>query len=175
MEAAKLPARMPGGHPLVADHLSDHFGPAGRLVVGRQRERRDVTAAVAFDASIPEDVGDAVGIGDRRACLGLPHPADEAADGVRSRHGHALSGEEFVQGVGQLIPPGLLPDIAHAVLVVDAARITNHAVAIEHEHLGRAGGAELVRHPVPGVFEDRKLEAMRAGGGGDFRERVVHV
>ena len=175
METAKLPARVPGGHPLIADHLRDHLRPAGGLVVGSQRKGRDVAAAVTLDAPLLENVDDAVGIGDRRIRLGRPHPTDQAAHGVCPRRGHALAGQQLVERLGQLVPPRLFPDKAHAVLVVDAARIADRAVAIEHEHLGRAGGAELIRHAVAGILEDGKLDAVRPGVGGDFREGVVHV
>ena len=125
---------------------------------------------MTFHTPLLEDAGDAIGIGDRRACLGLPRPADEAAHGVCPRRGHGLAVQQLVERLGQVVPPGLFPDKPHAILVVDAARVADHAVSIEHEHLGRAGGSELVRHSVSGVFQDRKIDAVRPGVRGDFRK-----
>ena len=70
---------------------------------------------------------------------------------------------------------GLGALLAVGELVVDPAVIDDAPLAIEHEHLRRALGAEGVGHFVARVLEHGDLELVLAGEGGQLRERVLLV
>ena len=127
-ELAVLRIGVPRRHALVAHDLVDHLRPADRFLVGGQRERGDLAAAVTFDAALLEDAGDLLRVRDLGVGLGLADTADQAADRVRAQAGDRLAGEQLVERLGQVLRLGFPALHADAVLVVDPAAIADHAL-----------------------------------------------
>ena len=57
---------VPGGHPLLVDHLQQHVAPANHLVVVLQGKGADLTSAVTLHAVTFEDAARLAGEGDLR-------------------------------------------------------------------------------------------------------------
>ncbi len=92
---------------------------------------------MAFDTAMLEDRGNVLAIG-HRTLPGLSwYAADETAGGWCRGLADRLAGQQFFQGQGQVPAADLRPAIADTVLVIDPAPVANHAVAVEHEDLGR--------------------------------------
>ena len=134
---------------------------------------------MALDAVLLKDARDLLavsdfGIGDR-----LTNATDLAANNVRCRHAHLFAGGELADRLGQVALRGrgaLVADaIGEAILIVDASAIAHHAILVEHEHLGRTLGAELIGNLVAGVLQQRKLDVMPLCVGGDFFDRILPV
>ena len=162
-ERAVLGAGVPGRHPAGLHHLVDHLGPAGGLLVRRQRERRDLPLAVAGDAAVAEDARHLLRVGDGRIPLGLGDPADPAADGLGPRRGDGTAGQQVVERVGQVATRRRRPVDAEAELVVHPAAIAHHPARVEHEDLGRPLDAQPVGQLVAHVLKKRERQVMLLG------------
>ena len=166
---------MPGRHPPIADHFGNHLAPAGRFFVGRELERPDLARAMAFDATRLEDRRDIARVGDRAILFRFAGAADDAAQRFGLRHGHRLVGQQLVDRSPQVFAGGFVADDAHQVLVIDAALVAHHALAIEQKHLRRALGGELVGHFVAAVLQHRIRDVVLPDERRDLGERILRV
>ena len=175
-EVAVLRVGVPRRHPPVLDHLGDHVGPAGRLLVLGQRERPDLAGPMALDAAAVEDRGDVLGERDRAVRGRLLRPADQAAGDVGRRLADRLAGEQFVQSAGPGRGScGLSRCTPTAYWSSIAAAVADDPLVVEHEHFRRAAGAEAVGRQVVQVLQDREGDAVLAGIGGDLGDAVLRV
>ena len=76
---------VPGRHALRLHDFFDHAGPAGDFLVVGQRERRDLSRAMAEHAIGVQDPRDLLGVGHVAVGHGLAVAADQAAGRLRSR------------------------------------------------------------------------------------------
>src|SRR5262249_51943576 len=129
---AVLGVRVPGGHATLVDHFLDHLAPARHFVVAGQRERPDPAGAMTFDALVFEDPRDLLRIGHLAVRRDLGNAADQTAHGVGLGHAHRLTGQQLVNGLGDVAAGEVRLAVAGAglesVLVVDAAAIAHHAL-----------------------------------------------
>src|SRR5205823_4859055 len=132
-ELAVLRRSVPGRHPAFFDHLGYRRGPAGGLLVSRQREGSDVALAMALDTAFLKDASNLVREGDLALALDRLHSTDEAAGDRGFRLADGLAGEQFVQGGFEIGTAGLVTRVADAELIVDPAPIADDALAVEDE------------------------------------------
>ena len=76
---------------------------------------------------------------------------------------------------GQIAAADLRALDSHAELIVDPAAITNRALGVEHEDLGRAHGAKLVGQFAICVEQDRELDLALLDVALHVFGRVLHV
>ena len=118
---------------------------------------------MAFHAAFLQNGGDVLRVSDLAALRLVPDPADETAWSFRRFLAYLFAAQQFVEGLNQVAMRGPGPREADAVLVVDAAPVADHAVFIEHEHLGRAQRPELVGQHVSHIFQNWEGDVVDRG------------
>ena len=166
---------MPRRHSTIEHDLFNCLCPTRNFLVFRQRKRGDVAFAVAFDATFLQQRGDVIRISHRAVRLRREDTADKAAFGFRDRLGDFLPGEQFVDGFPQIASCRLVADDANAVLVVNAAPITDDAILIENEHFRRAHGVHFVGDFVAQIFKNGEIDLVNARIRRNLGDRIVRV
>ena len=174
-ELAVLGAGVPGGHAAALNHLVDHLGPAGGLLVVAQGKRGDLPLAVAGDATVAEDPGHMLRVGDGRIGPGLGDPADLAADGLGPRRGDRPAGEQVVERRGELAPRRGRTMDAKAELVVDPPAIPDDPVRVQHEDLRRPLDGQPIGQLVAHVFQQRERQVVLPGKPGQRRGGILLI
>ena len=166
---------MPGRHATISNDLGDRLRPTHDFVVLVQGERRDVSVAMTFEATPLKNPHDLVRVGDLGLLVLLSDSTNEASrcrgDGRRDR----LARQQLFQRASQVVLLRFVADVPDAILVVDPSPIADAAVSIDHKHLRRPLRPQLVRHPIADVFEDGKVDLVKACVGGDFGDRILRI
>ena len=102
-EMAKARVGVPRGHPVIGDDLGDRRRPPVGLLVGQERERRNLALPMARRAAGMKDRRDMLGIGHDLAVLREPVPATLVLDADRTRPSGARGGTATVARLGRAL------------------------------------------------------------------------
>src|SRR5206468_9538132 len=112
-----------------------------------------LAGAVTGLAVLLEDARHLFGVGDVGARVAFRGAVDQAAVGLGFGEADLAAGEDVVDGLGEVGARRLLPALAGAVLVVDAAAVTQRQLAVEDGDGGDAADADLLGELLAGVLE----------------------
>lgn len=129
---------------MVADDLADHGCMSVDVLECFEGERSDTIRAVAFEAVLLEDPGDAVMPRDIRSggfCDGILGFNSTAGSGSGGDFGSAVI-ENGIDGFDEKLIAGLIECRADGVLIIDSTVIEDGAFGIEENDIGGGGGIE---------------------------------
>ena len=119
---AILGVGVPGRHSPLAHDFADRISPADRFVIGRERERADLSRTVALDAAPVENSSDILGESHRSRRRRLVYSADVTAHRRRRWLTDRLARQQFIESRGEVVLRRLRTRNADVVLIVDPAR-----------------------------------------------------
>ena len=164
---------MPWGHPFLEHGFADAARPLLGVGIGQEREWTDLAGTMTFLAPGLKDARDVLGIRHIVAARAQSMALDRAPGHNRFADSDRADYQQRVDRVLEVVLRGLVALDPHAVLIVDAAVVPNHAIGVEQERFGRTSRPKSIGDALVEILEHGERQIPLLGECGNVDKRVL--